>query len=63
MKSAVSVVAHDSAAANAYDGTATNAADAANDGANAAGNYDGTPAAVHAAESIWPDLVTRRGKF
>ena len=58
MKSAVPVAAHDSAAANVYDGTATNAADPANDGADAAGNRDGIQAAVYDAKSIWPDLVS-----
>ena len=58
MKSAVSVVAHNSAAANAYDGTATNRADAANDGAKTAGNHDGIQAAVYDAKLIWPDLVS-----
>ena len=40
--SAVCSAAHDAVKANACGGTATNAANAPDDGVNAAGNHDGT---------------------
>ena len=63
MGSAVHSAARDVAVADVHDGTATDAADAADDDADAIGNHDGTPEAVHDTKSIRPDLVIGRGKF